>query len=270
MKKTFFFIATALCLSQSMMAIKPLLTEGYDKYNNSIKLDLVSVGYRSPQIVWEHYTNTRFSYGVSMQTHFVNRSTFVRDLNDGDPIPTTVKLDGKTYTLDWSGHPANWYADVTMDDGTHEVKWDRKYVGVMVCPEGRFYMGRKPDRGFYFVARADVGLFREQFIVSNTTLNKEYIKALTDEQKNTDERYLKYHEDPWHKANVEQGETFLAAGVGGGLGFQGWFKKNAHWGFDLNTFVKNDWKFSKDDNQWEWFWGAGLPLDFNASIIYRF
>ena len=270
MKKTIFFIAALFCMSQSMMAIKPLLTEGYDKYNNSFKLDLVSVGYLSPQIVWEHYTNTRFSYGVSMQTHIINHSTFVRDLNDGDPIPTTVKLDGKTYTLDWSGHPANWYADVTMDDGTHEVKWDRKYVGVMVCPEGRFYMGRKPDRGFYFVARADVGLFREQFIVSNTTLNKEYIKALTDEQKNTDERYLKYHEDPWHKANVEQGETFLAAGVGGGLGFQGWFKKNAHWGFDLNTFVKNDWKFSKDDNQWEWFWGAGLPLDINASIIYRF
>ena len=72
----------------------------------------------------------------------------------------------------------------------------------------------------------------------------------------------------WHPANLKYMDK--SYGVGGGLGFQGWFKKNAHWGFDLNTFVKNDWKFSKDDNQWEWFWGAGLPLDINASIIYRF
>ncbi|MBR3659150.1 MAG: hypothetical protein IKN61_04485 [Bacteroidaceae bacterium] len=277
MKKTFFFIATALCLSQSMMAIKPLLTEGYDKYNNSFKLDLVSVGYMCPQIVWEHYTDTRFSYGVSMQTHFINHSTFVRDLNDGDPIPTTVKLDGKTYTLDWSGHPANWYADVNMEDGKHEVKWDRKYVGVMVCPEGRLYMGRKPARGFYVVLRADMGLFREQFIVSRSRLSyaqeDAIIQARKDEATANGEdpnKVSKTIEDRWQKAGLEQGETFLAAGVGGGLGFQGWFKKNAHWGFDLNTFVKNDWKFSKDDNQWEWFWGAGLPLDFNASIIYRF
>lgn len=90
MKKTIFFIATALCLSQSMMAIKPLLTEGYDKYNNSFKLDLVSVGYLSPQIVWEHYTNTRFSYGVSMQTHFVNRSTAPKAFEQGEVKPTQV------------------------------------------------------------------------------------------------------------------------------------------------------------------------------------
>ena len=159
MKKTIFFIAAVLLMSQAVTA-KKLLTEGYDKYNNSFKLDLVSVGYMCPQIVWEHYTDTRFSYGVSMQTHFINHSTFVRDLNDGDPIPTTVKLDGKNYDLDWSDHPANWYADVNMEDGKHEVKWDRKYVGVMVCPEGRLYMGRKPARGFYVVLRADMGLFR--------------------------------------------------------------------------------------------------------------
>ena len=47
MKKTLFSIAALLCMSQSMMAIKPLLTEGYDKYNNSLKVDLVSVAYMS-------------------------------------------------------------------------------------------------------------------------------------------------------------------------------------------------------------------------------
>ena len=259
-----------LCAGFNAQAIKPLLTDGFDKYNNSLKVDLVSVGYLSPQIMWEHYTNTRFSYGVSAQAHFMNRSSFVRSLSDGETVPSTVVLDGDTYALSWAGHPAKWYADVTMSDGTHEVKWDRKYVGVMVCPEGRFYFGRKPDRGFYGVLRADVGLFHEQFLVSVTTLNKEYINGLTDEQKTTDEKYLKYQEDVWRKANVEQGETFMSLGCGFGLGFQGWFKQNSHWGFDLNCFLKNDYKFSKDENTWEWFLGPGFVADANASIIYRF
>ena len=270
MKKVTIALAILLCAGFKAQAIKPLLTDGFDKYNNSFKVDLVSLGYVSPQIAWEHYTNTRFSYGVSAQAHFLNRSSFVRSLSDGDPVPTTVMLDGRQYNLSWSGHPAKWYADVTMDDGTHEVKWDRKYVGVMVCPEGRFHLGRKPDRGFYFVARADMGLFREQFIVSNTTLSKEYIKGLTDEEKKTDEKYLNYVEDTWHRANVEQGETFFAAGLGGGIGVQGWFKKNSHLGYDINCFVKNDWKFSKDDNQWEWTLGAGSLIDLNMSLVYRF
>ncbi|MBR5707101.1 MAG: hypothetical protein IKX55_05970 [Bacteroidaceae bacterium] len=270
MKKVTIALVFLLCAGFNAQAIKPLLTDGFDKYNNSFKVDLVSVGYLSPQIVWEHYTNTRFSYGVSIQTHFVNRSTFVRSLNDGESYPTTVELDGKTYALDWSGHPAKWYANVTMDDGTHEVKWDRKYAGVMVCPEGRFYFGRKPDRGFYAVLRTDIGLFREQFVVSNTTLSKEYINSLTDEEKTTDKKYLEYQDETWHKANVEQGETFLAAGVGGGLGYQGWFGRNSHFGYDINCFAKSDWKFSEDDNTWEWFWGVGLPADINVSLIYRF
>ena len=156
MKKTILTLILMLGVSGAVQAIKPLLTEGFDKYNNSFKVDLVSVGYLSPQIVWEHYTNTRFSYGVSMQAHFMNRSNAVRANNEQGTLPTQVTLDGRVYPLSWSGHPLNWYADVTMDDGTHEVKWDRKYVGVMVCPEGRFYFGRKPDRGFYFVARADM------------------------------------------------------------------------------------------------------------------
>ena len=41
MKKTIFFIAAVLLMSQAVTA-KKLLTEGYDKYNNSFKLDLVS------------------------------------------------------------------------------------------------------------------------------------------------------------------------------------------------------------------------------------
>ena len=77
-------------------------------------------------------------------------------------------------------------------------------------------------------------------------------------------------EDRWKRAGTEKGVMCLALGVGGGLGFQGWFKKNSHWGYDLNVFGKSDWKFSEDDNLWEWFWGVGSPVDFNTSIIYRF
>ena len=271
MKKTIFFIAALLCMSQSMMAIKPLLTEGYDKYNNSFKLDLVSVGYMSPQFVWEHYTNTRFTYGVSAQAHFMNRSTAVRNFGD-EPKPNEVKLNGTTYQVIWNNgnHPLGWYADVAMEDGTHELKWDRKYVGVMVCPEGRIYFGRKPHRGFYFVGRVDMGIFNEMFNVSYGTLTSEYIQSLTAEQKETDAAYQKYLKDQWRRGSVEKGETFMAMGVGGGFGFQGWFKQNSHWGFDLNCFGKTDWKFSEDDNVWEWFWGVGSPIDLNASIIYRF
>lgn len=277
MKKTIFFIATALCMSQSMMAIKPLLTEGYDKYNNSFKLDLVSVGYMSPQIIWEHYTNTRFSYGVSMQTHFVNRSSFVRSLSGNETLPTTVKLDGKTYALDWSDHPAKWYADVNMEDGKHEVKWDRKYVGAMICPEGRMYLGRKPDRGFYGVLRADVGVFREALVVSRTrlTLDEEHQiyldkRAAATERGEDPDKVSNDIEDRWKRAGTEWGETFVALGAGAGLGFQCWFRKNSHWGLDMNAFVKRDFKFSKDENQWEWLWGVGLLGDANLSIIYRF
>jgi len=277
MKKSIVTVILALCAAGSAWAIKPIETEGFDLYKNSFKVDLISLGYFSPQIVWEHYTDTRFSYGVSMQAHFVNRSTFVRALNDGDPVPSTVELDGKTYDLDWSNHPSKWYADVNMEDGKHEVKWDRKYVGVMVCPEGRIYMGRKPARGFYAVLRADVGLFTETFEVSRSRLSYAEEDAIIQERKDQatangedPSKVSQTIDDRWHRAGTERGETFCALGVGGGLGFQGWFKKNAHWGFDLNCFLKSDWKFSEDDNQWEWFWGVGLPADLNASIIYRF
>ena len=270
MKKAILSTFFMLCAVFSAQAVKPLLTDGFDKYNNSFKIDLVSVGYMSPQIVWEHYTNTRFSYGVSMQTHFVNRSNAVRDNKELATLPTQVELHGTMYDLDWSDHPLKLYADVTMDGEKYEVKWDRKYVGVMICPEGRFYFGRKPDRGFYGVARVDMGLFREKIDVSVTTLSKDYIAGLTPEQKETDKKYLDYQEDTWRKAGVENGETFCALGCGFGLGFQCWFKQNSHWGLDVNCFGKSDWKFSEDDNVWEWFWGAGSPIDANLSIIYRF
>ena len=270
MKKVTIALIIMLCAGFKAQAIKPLLTDGFDKYNNSFKIDLVSIGYVSPQIVWEHYTNTRFSYGVSMQTHFVNRSSFVRSCGDDEELPTKVKLDGTTYDLIWDGHPAKWYADVKMDGKTYEVKWDRKYVGVMLCPEGRLYFGRKPDRGFYGVARVDMGLFREKFDVFVETLDQEYRAGLTEEQKKTDEKYLDFLDDTWRKAGVENGETFCAIGCGFGLGFQCWFKQNSHWGLDMNCFGKSDWKFSEDDNVWEWFWGVGLPVDLNLSVMYRF
>jgi len=277
MKKTILTVILMLCAAGAVQAIKPLQTEGFDMYKNSFKVDLVSLGYMSPQIVWEHYTNTRFSYGVSMQTHFMNRSSFVRSLSGNETLPTTVKLDGKTYPLSWDGHPAKWYADATMEDGKHEVKWDRKYVGVMVCPGGRIYLGRKPARGFYLVGRADMGVFMETFIVSKTRLTLEeehqiYMdkRAEAEARGEDPNKVVNTIEDRWERAGLEKGEVFPALGVGGGLGFQGWFKKNSHWGYDLNCFAKSDWKFSKDDNTWEWFLGAGSPIDCNAAIIYRF
>lgn len=277
MKKTILTVILTFCFVSVANAAKPRLTEGLDKYNNGFKIDLVSVGYMSPQIVWEHYTDTRFTYGVSVQTHFMNRSHAVRSLSGSETLPSTVKLDGITYNLDWSGHPAKWYADVNMEDGKHEVKWDRKYVGVMVCPEGRFYLGRKPHRGFYFVGRADMGVFREIMVVSRTrlTLDEEHQiyldkRAAAAERGEDPDKVTKDIENRWKKAGTEKGETFAALGCGFGLGFQGWFKQNSHWGYDINVFGKSDWKFSQDDNTWEWFWGVGSPVDFNTSIIYRF
>ena len=54
MKKTILTVIFMLCTAGAVQAIKPLETEGFDKYNNSFKVDLVSLGYMSPQIVWEH------------------------------------------------------------------------------------------------------------------------------------------------------------------------------------------------------------------------
>lgn len=273
MKKVTIALIIMLCAGFNAQAIKPLLTDGFDKYNNSFKIDLVSLGYMSPQIVWEHYTNTRFSYGVSAQAHFLNRSSIVRQ--NEEPYPATVELDGQTYNLIWNNgrHPMHLYADIAKDGGTHEVKWDRKYVGFMVCPEGRYYFGRKPDRGLYAALRFDIGYFQEQFDVSVSTESVEYLEGLSgmsEEQKAEDARYKKYRDKPWHRGNVEDGESFLALGGGIGLGYQCWFKQNSHWGMDFNVFGKLDNKFSEDDNNWEWTLGAGSFVDFNLALIYRF
>ena len=135
MKKFLFAIVAAFSICLSTKAIKPIQTEGFDLYGNSIKIDLVSLGFVAPQLQWEHFTDTRFSYGIYAQAHFVNRST-LRDLD---------KSPGKK----------------VADDGeTYDTKWDRRYKGVMICPEGRFYVGNKPARGFYLAARADAGIFR--------------------------------------------------------------------------------------------------------------
>lgn len=277
MKKSLAVIFVLSCLGPAALAVKPLETKGFDIYRNNIKLDIVSLGYVSPQFEWEHFTGTRFSYGLYVQAHFMNRSTFVRSYNN-EQFPSTVRLDGNSYDLDWSSHPSHLYADVKMDGKTHEVKWDRKYVGLMFCPQGRYYFGRKPDRGGYGAARMDMGVFRETFVVSVTRLSleeedelykqrKEQAKA---EGKNPDS-VAKTVEDRWRKAGTEKGEIDLGLGMGFGLGFKGWFRKNSRWGFDANCFVKSDWKLGDDqDNFWEWFWGVGLPVDANLSIVYRF
>ena len=52
MKKTILTLILMLGVSGAAQAIKPLLTDGFDKYNNSFKVDLVSIAYMSPQIAW--------------------------------------------------------------------------------------------------------------------------------------------------------------------------------------------------------------------------
>lgn len=276
MKKTILTVIFMLCAASAVQAVQPIQTEGFDKYNNSFKFDVASLCYMSPQFKWERLTSGRFSYGVGVQAHFMNRSNAVR-ANDHDNLPTQVELYGKMYDLDWSNHPAEWYADAAMEDGTHEVKWDRKYVGMMVSPEGRLYFGRKPDRGFYGAARIDMGLFRETFVVSATRLSLAEENAIRQQRKDEAEAEGKDPstvsntiEDRWKRAGKEKGEIDGALGCGFGLGCQYWFGKNSKWGIDTNCFLKTDWKIGKDDNLWEWLWGVGLPIDFNLALMYRF
>lgn len=250
MKRLLYASLLMLGMTYQAQAGNPIETTGFDKYKNSFDIDLVSVCTLSPEIHWEHYTDTRFAYGVYMQTHFRNRSTASRQFEAGTR-PQTLTLDGQTYDLDWSAYSniLNDYADITMDGQTYKVQWNRKYVGVMISPEGRYYMGKKPDRGFYGAARLNMGAFREQFDIQKTT------KGGTDN---------------WKTLDTENGESFLAVGGGIGIGCQYWFGKNSHWGLDTNCYVQKTWKFSKDDNNWEWVWGAGTPVDLNISLSYRF
>lgn len=231
MKKTILIIAAAFCMCQSMKAIKPIETEGFDLYRNSIKADLVSLLYVAPQFEWEHFTDTRFSYGLYAQAHFMNRSTF-RDM-EKSPGQKTYE-NGETY----------------------DTKWDRRYAGIMLSPEGRFYFGRKPHRGFYSSVRTDFGIFQESFDISRLHI----IDGVDN-----------YSQADWKYLGNEKGEIDFGLGIGFGLGFQCWFRQNAHWGLDVNCYAKTDWKLGENtEDIWEWFWGPGLPADLNLSIMYRF
>lgn len=231
MKKLLFSIAGAFCICLSLNAIRPIETKGFEMYRNSIKADIASFVFVSPQFQWEHYTDTRFSYGMYMQAHFMNRSSF----RDTDRSP----------------------GEQVADDGeTYDTKWDRRYRGVMFCPEGRFYVGRKPARGFYLATRADMGVFREVFDVKRL--------HMIDGVKN-------YSDHAWEYLSTEKGCMVYGLGCGFGLGCQYYFGKNSQWGLDTNTYIKSDWKLGDDGkNVWEWFNGVGLMFDLNISILYRF
>jgi len=248
MKRLLYASLLMLGMTYQAQAGNPIETAGFDKYRNSFDIDLVSVGFQAPQIHWEHYTDSRFKYGVYLQTHITNRASAARQFESGTR-PQTVIMDGKTYDLDWSANAGGLHADITVDGQKYKVRWDRKYVGVMISPEGRYYVGKKPDRGFYGAARLNMGAFREQFDIEKTP---------------------KGAEENWKKFDTENGESFLAVGGGVGIGCQYWFGKNSHWGLDTNCYVLKNWKFSKDTNNWEWLWGAGTPVDLNISLSYRF
>ena len=231
MKRFFPVVFICFLAGSAVQAIKPIETEGFDKFRNSFKVDLVSLAFVAPQIEWEHFTDTRFSYGVYAQAHFINRSSF-RD---------TEKSPGKK----------------VEDDGEkYDTKWDRRYCGVMICPEGRFYVGSKPSRGFYLATRADMGVFRESFDVKRL--------HLVDGTDN-------YTEDDWDKLGNEKGLLVWGLGCGFGMGCQCYFGKNSHWGVDINAYIKSDWKLGDDgENVWEWLNGPGLIGDLNLAILYRF
>lgn len=230
MRKVIFAVVSMLFAANTVQAVKPIETEGYDRFGNSFKLDVVSLLYVAPQVMWEHFTDTRLSYGIYAQAHFMNRSTF-RDME---------KSPGKT----------------TFENGEkYDTKWDRRYAGVMVCPEGRYYVGSKPARGFYLAARADIGLFRESFDVKR--------RHVVEGVENKEEDYIFLYN--------EKGDLDFGLGCGFGIGGQWYFGQNSRWGMDVNCFVKSDWKLGDDDeNVWEWFWGPGLLADLNISILYRF
>lgn len=230
MRKAIIAVVSMLFAANTVQAVKPIETEGYDRFGNSFKLDVVSLLYVAPQVMWEHFTDTRFSYGIYAQAHFMNRSTF-RDME---------KSPGKT----------------TFENGEkYDTKWDRRYAGVMVCPEGRYYVGSKPARGFYLAARADMGLFRESFDVKR--------RHVVEGVENKEEDYIFLYN--------EKGDLDFGLGCGFGIGCQYYFGQNSRWGMDVNCFLKSDWKLGDDDeNVWEWFWGPGLLADLNISILYRF
>ena len=168
-----------------------------------------------------------------------------------------------------------------LNGETHEVRWDRRYTGVMVGPQGRFYLGSKPDRGIYALSKIGFGLFRESFDISCGEYSLEEQRRQSDaikQARQAAEAAGQSYSQPewiwseWKDAGNEKSDFKYAVGAGLGLGVQWWFGKNSQWGFDINSIYK--YVYSSVDNEnhsmWEWFLGPGLPIDLNASLVYRF
>lgn len=276
MKKTLLLMAVMLVLSQSMMAVKPIVTEGYDLYKNNFKLDVTSIFVLSPHIEWEHYTGTRFSYGAYAQAYVTNRSSFSTQFESREVAPTDVVLHGRHYDVDWSNSPGRMYGEIQMDGETHEVRWDRRYTGVFFGPEGRMYVGRKPNRGFYFMAKAGFGIFRESFDLFYTKVSMEEKSRRRDaynEAKAAGQTY-EYPSDhnEWALGGNQKSDFKYAVSGAFGMGCQGWFEQNSHWGFDVHAVVKGTYGTvdREDHSLWEWFIGPAFPYDMNISLLYRF
>lgn len=268
-------VAVAFSLSVAH-AFKPVETQGFDSYRNSFKLDVSSLVLCSPEIEWEHYTGTRFTYGVYAKAYLINRSSFSTQFPSQAEGPKDVVLFGDHYDVDWSHSPGCMYGEVQMDGETHEVRWDRRYTGVVIGPQGRFYMGRKPDRGFYLVAKANVGIFRESFDVfsSKVSLEERKRRRADHDAAAAAGKSYEYPNDhnEWEKAGNEKSNWEYSVCGGVGIGFQGWFRKNSHWGIDSHLIVKGTYGTPdrEDHSLWEWFIGPALPFDYNLSVMYRF
>lgn len=281
MKKVTIALIITLFAAGSAKALKPIQTEGFDKYRNSIKLDLASTSLLSPQVEWEYMSDSRLKIGTFGKAYITNRSTFSTQFESKEVAPKTVVLNGSKYDVNWNNSPGRMYGEVQKDGETYEVRWDRRYTGVMLGPQARFYMGKKPDRGFYFISKIGLGLFQESFDVfmgkysldeqqrQKTRINNERQAAQAAGQSYSEPEW---EWGGWKKAGNEKSDFKWAVGAGAGLGVQGWFDRNSHWGYDIHCLAK--YVYSKVDeeehSQWEWFLGPGFILDYNASIVFRF
>ena len=268
MKKVTIALIIMLCAAGQSQAIKPVKTDGFDRFSNGIKLDLASGLVLTPQVEWEYFSKGRFTIGAFAKAYVVDRSSLSTQFDSKEAAPKEVVLHGTQYNVNWDNSPFRMWGEVQMDGGTygntHEVLWDRRFTGVTFGPEGRFYFGSKPHRGFYCVTKLGLGIFRESFDIYASK------KSLEDEE--ADRQAGIEIEDRWEYAGKENGDFKFAFAAGAGLGFQAWFKRNSHWGIDCHTVVKGVWGSMGEGDQgfWEWFLGPGFPLDINAAIVYRF
>lgn len=281
MKKGAIALTIMLFTVGAANALKPVRTEGFDKYRNSLQVDLWSTCFLAPQVEWVNLSDSRLKIGAFAKAYVTNRSSFSTQWESKELAPQTVVLNGKKYDVNWANSPARMYGEVQKDGETYEVRWDRRYTGVLLGPQARFYMGKNPDRGFYFVSKLGFGLFRESFdlfmgkySLEEQKRQKNAIAAARQAAQAAGQVY----EEPewkwggWDKAGNQKSDFKFALGAGVGFGVQGWFAPNSHWGYDLNGILKyvysdvDDAKHSK----WEWFLGPGLIADANASIVFRF